>query len=100
MGEHLSRTPPYLWNYQKSYYIEDMKDNTTHWYVRSLYGTMTKNECTQKQLSKITGVDQSNLSKIFNGKISPTLRMLDRITDGIVSHAIEHGKQPYIELWN
>jgi len=38
---------------------------------------------TQKQLSKITGIDQANLSKLENGKLNPSFDYLDRIAKAL-----------------
>lgn len=38
---------------------------------------------TQKQLAEITGIDQSDISKIENGNANPALSTLKRLADGM-----------------
>lgn len=38
---------------------------------------------TQKQLSKLTGIDQADISKIENGKANPSIKTLTRIASAM-----------------
>ena len=38
---------------------------------------------TQKQLSEATGIAQSDISKIENGSANPTLKLLQRLAEGL-----------------
>ena len=51
--------------------------------VRALVEARKSQNLTQKELSKLTGIRQSNLSRIENGKCTPTLEMLQKIAAGL-----------------
>lgn len=51
--------------------------------VRALVEARKSLNLTQKELSKLTGIRQSNLSRIENGKCTPTLEMLQKIAAGL-----------------
>ena len=38
---------------------------------------------TQKQLSELTGINQSDISKLESGKANPTLELLNRIANAM-----------------
>ncbi len=38
---------------------------------------------TQKELSKLTGIQQANISKIENGEGNPSIKILKRIANGL-----------------
>ena len=48
-----------------------------------LIDARTKLGMTQKELSAVTGIDQSDISKIERGKANPTLAMLLKLADGL-----------------
>lgn len=59
--------------------------------VRLLTEARKKQKITQKQLSKMTGIRQSNLSRIETGMCSPTLDTLQKI-------AVSLGKKLTIQI--
>ena len=46
---------------------------------------------TQKQLSEMTGIQQSNISRLESGKYNPTINFLKRIAKAL-------GKELYVEF--
>ncbi len=48
-----------------------------------LQSTRKKLKISQKELSKITGIQQSSISKIESGKYNPSILLIQRIADGI-----------------
>ena len=48
-----------------------------------LYSTRKKLKISQKELSKITGIQQSSISKIESGKYNPSILLIQRIADGL-----------------
>ena len=50
---------------------------------RSLKTTRKEKCFTQKELSELTGIAQSDLSKIENGNANPSLKTLKRLADGL-----------------
>lgn len=51
--------------------------------ISSLIDARKSNNVTQKQLSEATGIAQSDISKIENGSANPTLKMLQRLAEGL-----------------
>ena len=51
--------------------------------ISSLIDARKSNNVTQKQLSEATGIAQSDISKIENGSANPTLKLLQRLADGL-----------------
>ena len=43
----------------------------------------TEKGITQKELSKLTGIQQANISKIENGEGNPSIKILNRIAIGL-----------------
>jgi ribosome-binding protein aMBF1 (putative translation factor) len=52
-------------------------------YIRAIISARMEQNMTQADLSKKTGIRQSNISRIENGKCSPTVATLQQIADGI-----------------
>ena len=48
-----------------------------------IQSTRKKLKLSQKDLSKITGMQQSSISKIESGKYNPSIMQLKRIADGL-----------------
>ena len=48
-----------------------------------LQTTRKKLKISQKQLSIITGIQQSTISKIESGKLNPSIMLIQRIADGL-----------------
>ena len=48
-----------------------------------LQSTRKKLKISQKELSKITGIQQSSISKIESGKYNPSILLVQRIADGL-----------------
>ena len=51
--------------------------------IKSLSETRHKLNITQKQLSSLTGIPQSVISKIENANFSPSIRTLKRLAEGL-----------------
>lgn len=51
--------------------------------ISSLIDARKSCNITQKQLSENTGIAQSDISKIENGSGNPTLKILQRLADGL-----------------
>ena len=51
--------------------------------ISSLIDARKSNNVTQKQLSEATGIAQSDISKIENGSANPTLKLLQRLAEGL-----------------
>ena len=51
--------------------------------ISSLIDARKFNNVTQKQLSEATGIAQSDISKIENGSANPTLKLLQRLAEGL-----------------
>ena len=51
--------------------------------ISSLLDARKSNNVTQKQLSEATGIAQSDISKIENGSANPTLKLLQRLAEGL-----------------
>ena len=51
--------------------------------ISSLIDARKSNNVTQKQLSEATGIAQSDISKRENGSANPTLKLLQRLAEGL-----------------
>lgn len=51
--------------------------------ISALIDARKARNVTQKQLSEATGIAQSDISKIENGSGNPTVRLLQRLADGL-----------------
>ena len=51
--------------------------------MRAMAKARKESGITQKQLSEITGINQSNLSRIENGDINPSVATLNRIATAL-----------------
>ena len=60
-------------------------------YIKAIIAARMEQNLTQKELALITGIRQSNISRIENGNCSPTVATLQQIADGI-------GKTLHIEF--
>ena len=47
--------------------------------VRALIGARIERDLTQKQLAELSGIRQSNISRIENGTCSPTIATLQKL---------------------
>ena len=52
-------------------------------FLVQMYKARTKRNVTQKQLSELSGIDQSNISKIETGEYSPSLKTMKKIADAL-----------------
>ena len=59
--------------------------------VRALIGARIERDLTQKQLAELSGIRQSNISRIENGTCSPTIATLQKL-------AAAMGKRLHIEF--
>ena len=60
-------------------------------YIKAIIAARIETNLTQKELAQKTGIRQSNISLIENGKSSPTIAILQQIADGL-------GKTLHIEF--
>ena len=60
-------------------------------YIKAIIAARMEQNLTQKELSKKTGIRQSNISRIENGNCSPTVATLQQIANGV-------GKTLHIEF--
>jgi ribosome-binding protein aMBF1 (putative translation factor) len=60
-------------------------------YITAIVAARIEQNMTQEELSKKTGIRQSNISRIENGNCSPTVATLQQIADGV-------GKTLHIEF--
>lgn len=51
--------------------------------LKAIIEARQKNNVTQEKLSKLTGINQSELSKIENGNRNPSISILQRIADAL-----------------
>ena len=51
--------------------------------IRAIVDTRVSNNLTQKELADRTGINQADISKLENGTRNPTLRLLQRLADGM-----------------
>ena len=51
--------------------------------IQALIDARTKKNMTQKELAEVTGISQSNISKIENGSRNPSLAMLKKLAAGL-----------------
>lgn len=51
--------------------------------IQAVIDARKANHITQKELSERTGIAQSDISKLENGNSNPTLKMLQRLADGL-----------------
>jgi len=85
----------------KAYLGEQLKNPafTAEWkrqepereYIKAIVAARIEQNMTQEELSKKTGIRQSNISRIENGNCSPTVATLQQIADGV-------GKTLHIEF--
>lgn len=52
-------------------------------FLVQMYKARMKRNVTQKQLSELSGIDQSNISKIETGEYSPSLKTMKKIADAL-----------------
>ena len=51
--------------------------------IRAINDARTSRNLTQKQLAELTGIHQSDISKLENGTRNPTINLLKRLADGM-----------------
>ena len=51
--------------------------------IRAIVDARTAQNLTQKELSKITGINQADISKLENGTRNPTVSLLKRLAEGM-----------------
>lgn len=60
---------------------DDLKAETE--IIRAIVDARNIMHMTQKELAKVTGITQADISKIENGTRNPSLKMLKRLADGM-----------------
>ena len=70
---------------------EHEKTRADYEVMRALIAARTSQNITQKELSRRTGIRQSNISRIENGTCSPTVATLKALAEGV-------GKELHIEF--
>ena len=66
-------------NFRKEY--EDIQPEID--VIRAIFDARTAQNLTQKELSKITGINQADISKLENGTRNPTVSLLKRLAEGM-----------------
>ena len=66
-------------NFRKEY--EDIQPEMD--VIRAIVDAGTAQNLTQKELSKITGINQADISKLENGTRNPTVSLLKRLAEGM-----------------
>jgi transcriptional regulator with XRE-family HTH domain len=51
--------------------------------VRAIIDARTSQNLTQKELSEKTGIDQAEISKLENGTRNPSIKLLQRLAEGM-----------------
>ena len=51
--------------------------------IKALIDARTSNNLTQEELSKRTGIHQSDISKLEKGTRNPSLKLLQRLAEGM-----------------
>lgn len=51
--------------------------------IRAIIEARTSRNLTQQELAKITGIDQATISKLENGTRNPSVKLLQKLADGI-----------------
>lgn len=51
--------------------------------VRAVLNARKENHLTQQQLADRTGIDRSDISKLENGNSNPSLKLLQRLAEGM-----------------
>jgi len=51
--------------------------------IRAIIDARIKQNLSQKELSKLTGIHQSEISKLENGERNPSIKLLQRLADGM-----------------
>ncbi len=51
--------------------------------IRAMVNARTSQQLSQKELAKITGIQQSEISRLENGTRNPSIRLLQRLADGM-----------------
>ncbi len=54
--------------------------------IKAVLNARKAADMTQKELAEISGVAQSDISKLENGNSNPTIKMLQRLADGMNMH--------------
>lgn len=52
-------------------------------FMQALIDLRKKKKITQKQLADLTGIHQADISKLESGATNPTLKLMQRIADGL-----------------
>ena len=66
-------------NFKKEY--EDIQPEMD--VIRAIVDARTAQNLTQKELSKITGINQADISKLENGTRNPAVSLLKRLAEGM-----------------
>ena len=51
--------------------------------IKAIIDARIKQNLSQKELSKLTGINQSEISKLENGERNPSIKLLQRLADGM-----------------
>lgn len=51
--------------------------------IRAIVEARTAQNLTQKELAKLTGINQADISKLENGTRNPSVNLLKRLADGM-----------------
>ena len=65
---------------------ESERLNSQYDVIKAVLNARKAADMTQKELAEISGVAQSDISKLENGNSNPTIKMLQRLADGMNMH--------------
>ena len=51
--------------------------------IKTIIDARIKQNLSQKELSKLTGINQSEISKLESGERNPSIKLLQRLADGM-----------------
>ena len=73
--KELMKNPKFVHEYEKS--------SAEFEVIRALLDARTSQNLTQTQLSEKTGISRSDISRLENGTRNPTIKLLQKLADGL-----------------
>lgn len=69
--------------FKKIYAGNDLSSQPEEEVVRAIREARTRKKITQSELSRRTGIDQGDISKLEHGTRNPSLKLLKRLANGL-----------------